>query len=344
MSSLNDFDLILPPILSEAQWVAIINELDGCQKEAAILRAKGYNLLKAFDESKATFERLGWLTLWSKTTTALESAISAFQFGSDWILQTISRSTFEWVLHSLVILEPSSDLISFEESSKFKVSVSKEKRDDSNRETVNRLRAYAAWCLWSDKDYYDECIHPKALADGWSGNPAKDILSDKESLQQYVNLFGTQVFEAETNEAKLLHEKKNMERFYAAKKERVARLLNEPQIKVWTDRLQNLQRRNKGSVSFFNLFDSEASVPKTLKKHGLRFAYMHYLKGSMALHGSTMEQFILFEDSSVSPRNETIKHNNDETLFQSIIADCNQIFVLLGSIDHFYLKRPELRS
>ncbi len=334
MSPVNDFDLILPPIPSEAQWVAIINELHGCQKDAAILRAKGYNLLKEFEEPKATFERLGWLTLWSKTITALESAISAFQFGSDWILQTISRSTFEWVLHSLVILEPSADLISFEESSNFKVSVSKERQDDSNRETVNRLRAYAAWCLWADRDYYDECIHPKTLADGWSGNPAKDILADKESLQQYVNLFGTQVFEAETSEAKLLQGKRNMEKFYADKKERVARLLKDPQLKVWTDRLQDLQRRNKGSVSFFNLFDSEASVPKTLKKHGLRFAYMNYLKSSMALHGSTMEQFILFGDSSVSPRLEAIKQS-DETLFKSIVADCNQIFVLLGAIDHF---------
>jgi hypothetical protein len=181
------------------------------------------------------------------------------------------------------------------------------------------------------------------LADGWSGNPAKDILADKKSLQQYVNLFGTQVFEAETNEAKLLQDKKNMEHFYTDKKVRVVRLLKDPQLKVWTDRLQNLQRRNKGSVSFFNLFDSEASVPKTLKKHGLRFAYMNYLKSSMALHGSTMEQFILFGDSSVSPRLGAIKQS-DETLFKSIVADCNQIFVLLGAIDHFYLKKPELRS
>jgi hypothetical protein len=240
-----------------------------------------------------------------------------------------------------VILEPISDLISLEESCNYTVNVSNRSRDYSKRQTVDRLRAYAAWCLWSDRDYYDQCIDPRTLADGWAGNPAKEILADKEFLRQYENLFGK--LEAETDEAKLRQEKKKMELFYKAKKERVARLLEDSQLNIWTDKLRELQQRNKGSVSFFNLFDPDASVPKSLKKHGLRFTYIHYLKSSMALHGSTMEQFILFGDSCVGPRLETSKQG-DETLFKGVVGDCNQILVLLGAIDHFVLKRPELRS
>jgi len=106
MSPLKELELRLPQLPTEEEWIAVINELEGLNREAAVVRAKGYNLLADFYEPKATFERIGWINLWSKAIVALESAMLAFQEGLDWVLQTTSRSTFEWVLHAYVLIEP----------------------------------------------------------------------------------------------------------------------------------------------------------------------------------------------------------------------------------------------
>jgi len=157
MPPLNDLELHLPQVPTEEEWNKAISELEGRIKEAAITRAKGYNLLADFQEPKATFERIGWLNLWVKAMVAIESAISAYQEGLDWVLQTTSRSTIEWNLHAFALIEPISDIIELEKSiekSKHKVIVSSRSREYSYRKTVERLRAYAAWCLWSDKVLY----------------------------------------------------------------------------------------------------------------------------------------------------------------------------------------------
>jgi hypothetical protein len=339
MPSLNDFELLLPQLPTEEEWIKTISELEGREKEAAIVRAKGYNLLADFQELKASFERIGWLSFWAKAMTALESAISAFQYGSDWVLQTISRATFEWVLHVLVIIEPISDLIEIEKSS-HKVVVSGRSHEYSQRKTVERLRAYAAWCLWSDKVYFNELIHPKTLEKTWDPNPAKGILSNEEALERYERLFGR--LESETDDKKLKQGRAEMERLYKEKIRRIDQWLGDAQLKEWYDKILEVSRKNRGAVSFFNLFDPEATVSKRLQKHGLRFGYAQYSVSSMGLHGSTMEQFILIGDSVVAPKLQ-MDNKADETLFEGVISDCNYLFVLLGMINHFVLKKAELR-
>jgi len=339
MPPLNDLELHLPQLPTEEEWMKTISELGGRVKEAAIVRAKGYNLLADFQEPKASFERIGWLNSWAKTMTALESAISAFQYGSDWVLQTISRATFEWWLHILVIIEPIYDLIEIERSG-HKVVVSDRAHQYAQRKTVERLRAYAAWCLWKDKIYFREHLHPKTLEAAWDPNPAKEILSDKEELEKYEMLFGR--LESETDTNKLKQGRVEQERILKDKIRRIDQWLKDSQIEEWHDRILEVARKNKGAVSFFNLFDPSATIIKRLHKHGLRFTYTQYSASSMGLHGSTMEQFIHINDSVVTPK---LQMNNkaDETLFNGVISDCNRLFVLLGTINHFVLKNSELR-
>ena len=339
MPPLNDFELHLPQLPTEEEWIKAISELEGRKKKAAIVRAKGYNLLADFQEPKATFERIGWLNLWTKAMVALESAMSAFQEGLDWVLQTTSRSTFEWVLHSYVLIEPIFDLIELEKS-EHKVVVSSRSREYSHRITVERLRAYAAWCLWSDKVFYSDLIHPKTLADVWDPNPAKKILANEKNKEGYERFFGR--LEAETNEEKLNKGRKEMERLYRNKRARIDKWLQDPQLKSWSDKILELSRKKKGAVSYFNLFDPDATVSKRLKKLGLRFGYVQYSKSSMALHGSSMEQFIIIGDSEVIPKLK-MANQADETLFETVISDCNHLFVLLGMINHFVLKNEKFR-
>ena len=339
MPPLNDFELHLPQLPTEEEWLNTISELEGLEKEAAIVRAKGYNLLSDFSEPRVTFERIGWLNLWSKAIVALESAISAFQEGLDWVLQTTSRSTFEWTLHAYVLIEPIFDLIELEKS-EHKVVISSRSREYSHRITVERLRAYAAWCLWSDGVFYSDLLHPKTLENVWDPNPAKKILANEKDREGYERFFGT--LEVETDEEKLNKSREEMEGIYRGKKARIDRWLQDPQLKSWSNKITQLSRTNKGAVSFFNIFDPDATVAKKLKKLDLRFGYVQYSKSSMALHGSSMEQFINIGNSVITPK-LNMPNQGDETLFETVISDCNCLFVLLGMLNHFVLKNEKVR-
>jgi hypothetical protein len=339
MLSLKGFELHLPNLPTEDEWLSAISGLEGLEKQASIVRARGYNLLTKFSEPKATFERIGWLNLWSKAIVALESAISAFAEGLDWVLQTTSRSTFEWNLHAAVLVEPIFDLVDLENSSN-KVVVSNRSREYSRRITVERLRAYAAWCLWSDGVYYSDLLHHKTLTRVWDPNPAKKILANEKEREGYERYFGMLV--TETDE-ELRKGRKEMEAIYREKKARIDRWLQVPQLKPWSDKITQLSRANKGNVSFLNLFDPDATVAKQLKKIDMRFGYVQYAKSSMALHGSSMDQFIIIGDSVITPRLNVAKHG-DEILFETIIADCNRLFVLLGWIDFSAMTNEGVRS
>jgi hypothetical protein len=270
---------------------------------------------------------------------ALESAMPAFEEGLNWVLLTTSRSTFEWNLHAYVLIEPIFDLIDLEKSA-HKVVVSSRSREYSHKITVDRLRAYAAWCLWSDKVLYSDLIHPKALAYIWNSNPAKKILANEKDKKGYEHFFGR--LEIETDEEKLNQGRKKMEHLCRNKKAQIDKWLQDPQLKSWSDKILELSRKNKGAVSFFKLFDPEATVLKRLKKLGERSLYLQYSKSSMALHGSSMEQFILIGDSVVAPKLQMAKQA-DETLFEQIISDCNRLLVLLGMINHRVLKNEKFR-
>lgn len=229
MSPLKELELRLPKLPTEEEWIAVINELEGLNREAAVVRARGYNLLVDLYEPKATFETIGWINLWSKTIVALESAMSAFQEGLDWVSQTTARSTFEWVLHTYVLIEPILDLAELDKSSP-KVVIINRSRMYSRNMTVERLRAYAAWCLWSDKVSYKNLIHPKTLAGIWDPNPAKKILGNKKDKEGYERFFGS--IKVETDKEKLSKDRKEMERLYRDKIARIDKWLEAPQLKL----------------------------------------------------------------------------------------------------------------
>ena len=70
MSVLSDFNLVLPQVPSEDEWIEYIESTEGRERDISTLRAKGYNLLADLNERHATYERVGWLSLWAKAYRA----------------------------------------------------------------------------------------------------------------------------------------------------------------------------------------------------------------------------------------------------------------------------------
>lgn len=334
MSALSDYNLVLPQIPSEEEWIEYVESLEGRERDISILRAKGYNLLADFDETSATYERVGWLSLWAKVMTALESIIPALHSGSNLILQSLSRATFEWMQHQFTITDPIHDLIEHIQTSREIVMT-----EYAYRSVVDRLRAYTAWCLWSDKNYYQEIIDPRTQKNIWDSRPAREIFKNPEKLQCYEKFYGP--LDSEIDDDKLKQGRRKMEALYREKIRRINDWLGDITIQHWSKKLEENNRSR--TFSFFSLFEDNGKITKQLNKYQLRFAYASYSEGSMALHGSTIEQFMFIGDSEVAPKIQ-VSNQVEENLLETVLFNCNHILVALAIIDQLILKKPGLRK
>jgi len=293
MTSFKDYDLVLPQLTEEDDTLQAIINQGGIIKESAIVLAQGFNLLKDIDESKATPERVGWLNLWSKSIVAMKSAISAFETDSDLSLQAISRASFEWLWHAMIINDPISETYR-----NINQGANVYPLERSNRLTVDRLRAYTAWCLWADKLFYRKIIRPDNLNEIWNPEPAKSIVENEDDLERHEKIFGK--IEIEVDEEQLKAQRRQMKSAYQEKIDKIDQLLLEPHLQNWNNKIQQMILKSKTTPPFFKLFNS--SIYKTLEKHDVSFGYSAYSVGSMALHGSTMDQFIHIGDSIIGPK------------------------------------------
>lgn len=334
MSVLSDFNLVLPQVPSEDEWIEYIESTEGRERDISTLRAKGYNLLADLNERHATYERVGWLSLWAKVMAALESMIPALHSGSDLILESLSRATFEWLQHQLAITDPIHDLLENRRTHKEIVMT-----EYAYRSVVDRLRAYTAWCLWSDKNYYQELIDPRTQKNIWDSGPAREILQNAKKLQSYERFYGP--LDSEIDENKLRQGRRNMEALYREKIRRIEDWLGDTKVKHWSNKLKDNYRSRQ--FSFFSLFGEDSKITERLHKYQLRFAYTSYSEGSMALHGSTIDQFMHIGDSVISPKIQ-ISDQVEESLFEGVISNCNHVLLALAVIDHLILKKPGLRE
>ena len=339
MSVINKLNLRIPKYPSLEEQIIEIEKFDGILKDAATVRYQGCNLLQDFCEEKASFERIGWLNLWSKTMIAIESSAVAYDKNLNWVLQTISRSTFEWNMHVYVIVEP---IIKLNNSSKpniNKVVDLESVSEFSYKKIIERLRAYAAWCIWSDRDLNKKLLHPKTINELWDHTIEKKILSNSKIKELHERFFGK--LDIETDEKILRQNRQEYLEKLRKKKVKLDLLLRDPQINKWSDKLDFAHKRRK-QTSFFTLYDDQPSITRNLEKMRLRFAYSAYSKGSMALHGSSMEQFISISESEVFPIING-EGKGDKSLFEKIISDCNRNFVMLGSINHSILNDKKFK-
>ena len=176
------------------------------------------------------------------------------------------------------------------------------------------------------------------MAGVWDPSPAREILADKQSLNGYAKFFGK--LDAEVDEAKLRKSKNDMIRAYKQRIKRIDCWLSDERLKIWIKKIKSAAK-SKG-FSFFSLFSSENTVPKQLHKLNFRFGYSEYMKGSMYLHGSSMDDFMIARDLVISPKFKS-ELAHPEVKFEQIVSSCNRIFFILGWIDHLVLKRPEIR-
>lgn len=318
-------------------WQQAVESASGLIRDILSAQTGGVRLLQNINETKATTERIGWLNLWAKTFAALETVAAAITHRSKLGLLHCQRNTFELMLQAHTILDPIRKLDN-KAPGKSRIEYS----EYGMRNTVDRLRAYTAWCLWHDKAYYNEVLNPKSMRDVWNFE-FFDAMQKKTSPSPMFERFLEKI-EPEMNEKRFLQISRSVRRMYTDKIKQIDEWMADPRLRKWSDTIARVSRQNIVGVPFFLLFDrSDGSIPKRLLKEGMRFTYPAYILSSIASHGSSMEEFINIEGNSIKPV-LTGDKKQMETLAPEVILRCRHIITILKTINDEMLKNPQLRS
>jgi hypothetical protein len=343
MTELTEFDLTpvnIPDIEEARANVSQMN--DGVLKRAKIVALRGYLLLSKVTEEKATSERLAWLNLVTQSITAVNAGITAFESRSNWTLKVIQRAVFEWELITIGI-SGNFELLDTSNSSQGNPIIFPQefRESQSHRTCVARLRAYTAFCLWSDRDYYKKRISGRNMQRSYTEELYPTFGPELEARR--VDLFFDR--SSETDQADLDERRVKAEGEIQKEIDRIGQWLADPTLQKWTEKLSRFAEQKKGPMSYWELIDVGRSVPGELQNLDLHYAYSIYMKGSMALHGSTFDQFleISTENTFVFPK-IMIDDEQHESELDFIVSSCNVMMVLLASIDQKILNRPELRE
>jgi len=309
------------PRLWEKDWKSAINNASGVEKNLLIIQNRAANLLNQISDKRVTFARLAWLNLWTKAFSTLEGAFCALPKNSLYVLRMLGRASFEQVLHARSIIEPVLQAYSVSEDSEEKVIPSNLLRN-REKESFKRLEAYAAWCIWNDCIFYEQVISPQTLDAVWDAEPVQQILRNSKALEAYEAIYGQLKIETDEKELKkgrLRQQDEGQHGLYHLRK-----WLDYRDLKPWHEKL----KKNKFMTFFTLVGEDQRGVKKSLKEFDLSFGYPVYSEGSMAIHGSSLYQFLHLSNESVMPlfvgADDEVSEKAEE-----VGGNCNQVIIAL---------------
>lgn len=309
------------PRLWEKDWKGAINNASGVEKNILIIQKRAADLLNQINDKRVTFARLAWLNIWTKVFSTLEGIFCALPKNSLYVLRILGRTSFEQTLQAQIIMEPVLGIYrGLEKGNKKTIAPSMLKNQEE--ESLKRLEAYTSWCIWNDCLFYEQLVNPKNLNAVWDAKPAEQIYRDLNRLTAYEAIYGNlkmEIDERELKKGRLRQHNEGQHRLH-----RLRAWLDHPDLKPWHKKL-----KDDKFMTFFTLIgDARTSVKKSLDGFDLSFGYPVYSEGSMAIHGSSVDQFIHFGNDSVMPlfiaADDEITEKAEE-----VGNNCNQVILLL---------------
>ena len=315
------------PHLWEKDWGNAIHNASGIEKHLLIIQNRAVNLLSQITDKRVTFARLAWLNLWTKLFSTLEGVFCTIPKNSLYVLRMLGRASFEQALHAKTIKEPTIKEHTESKNSK-KGKVSTDLIRNLEKRAVKRLEAYAAWCIWNDLNFYERLVSPEILDAAWDPEPAQQIFRNLERLEAYESVYGqlkVETDEKELKKGRLRQQDEGQHELY-----RLRKWLDHPDLKPWHEKLKGGKKNN--FMTFFTLVgEDQRGVPKTLNEFDLSFVYPLYSEGSMAIHGSSLYQFLNLDNKSAVP---LLVGTDDEVTgkIEEIGGNCYQVIIVLYSL------------
>lgn len=292
-------ELEIPEVWGDSWSEEYAEAIEGVDRDIVLAQGRGAHMLRDIRDRTFSFTRLAWLCLWSRTYWTLDTARIALHTSSEYTLEVLARLSFELWLHVEAVAEQSS---------------------------ADRLRAYAAWCISSDIRFQEEMVSPGTLDAIWNPEPARSIFENKRQLAAYERLFGSITLDVDENRLR-----RGRFRQQDQEQHRLHRLkswLAHPELAPWKLRLEQILPKQKQPTFFQILDESERSVRSRLRSKDRLFMYLAYSKGSLFVHGSTIEQFLSLSGECVGPRRLNDREEC-EAVADMVRGQCNSAFVIL---------------
>jgi hypothetical protein len=266
---------------SKEEWIKLIEESDEPIIFFRIVQARACSLVETFSDLLVTPERLAWWSIWNRTFTILDNLVKIYENAwTTYQLDILSRISFEAEIQMFCIFEPLFayfKIISNENQYQLKIDTHSESKVWPD--VLNRLRAYAAYCLFMDILLYKKII--KNLDSIWDPEPVNKIINDPITHKAFLQYSGSLEIFSDT-EIKL--GKENHRKSLNKSIHRLNIWLDHPSLTNWHNELRKYLS-NKKEISFYNLLDSsESRIIDRLKVLGVQYAKIAYDESSMILH------------------------------------------------------------
>jgi hypothetical protein len=284
------------PNLWDRNWAEAIESAEEPEKAILFIQRRAVLILKEIEHFQVTFARLAWLNIWSKTFSALDGTLCSLAKDSIYLLRILTRTTLELELHLHMIMQPVLDLCEQRQGS-----VPAQSKKEKKAASINRLEAYASWCIWNDRCHYKQIVEPGTSEVVWDPEPSLKIVNDPDALVVHEAIFGK--LDVETNKMELKKGRLIQQDVGYHRIRRLETWLNHPVLASWHEKLKSLAgRKEKNFVTFFSLVgEASMGVPKGMENLEIPFAYPVYNEGSLAIHGSTLDQFLHLGETEITP-------------------------------------------
>jgi len=241
-------------------------------------------------------EMLAWILILLRAFHCLEAVRSSLHRNSDFTGNILLRVAAEIEVHQLQIRYPWSRLLRIHGRD-----APEEKQSAAWRAVRDRLRAYTAWCLAKDREFFEQRRDWREVNKLFAPTLPAEAQADEREAALLAFVFGPpQVI----SEQEALEDRRKAIEAYDEAIGRIDHWLSDERLSPWHERLGVLTR-SVGWVpsNFGQMFnDRETSFAKALQQLGLRHEYGVYAQASSLIHGGSVESFIRLVASSVDGR------------------------------------------
>jgi hypothetical protein len=323
MPSFESYELLVPELWKKADdWQEALKESEGADRQCVLIQLRAVNLLRTLKTGPATPEHVAWMTLWTRAFVLLDGVRGILTRNAAFTTDVLARVAFETALYTQAILEPAIALHELERHGPGRTLVRDSARDSAWREVVDRMRAYTAWCMWSDLRYCDEVADSRTQDGIWDPEPARGIASDPDALKAFEAYYGPLDLR---NEHELERDQQQQLAGLAQKRERIVSWLSDKRLQEWVTKLKSLQAGEPNARSFLSLlFGEQGTIARRLGMMQQRFAYFRYLRGSLLIHGSSVDEMLMLGQRVLAP---AIRSDDEEVnrAAYDVASSCNLI-------------------
>lgn len=289
---LQDYELLLPySEWKNKDWPAAIREADGVTKRVLQAQERAAHAIAGINPTPTTPEKLAWVVLWGRAFVLLQAAIDLQGQWSVPVSDYLYRIAFELWLQVAAIRDPWDRLSAARKDPRRAISISDEALDRRWVDVAGRLRGFCAWALTNDLVNYRQRNRRWELDKIYAPTDPATLVREPLEEDLHTHLFGEDVV-LSANEAR--SDKARAKERHEQRIQRLLDWLKDPVFDEWAAPLAPwiTGEQVHELPTLFALFDPEhPTVADVLANLDAGFLYASYARGSMLLHGSSIEHF-----------------------------------------------------